>query len=62
MDHKKYLNLGLDLDEIKSYLWALISMFGLVGAGAVVGGKKLGQPYPTYKRQVRGRIIPGLPI
>ena len=29
------------------FLWALISLFGLVGAGAVVSGKKLGQ-YPLF--------------
>ncbi len=29
------------------FFWAFISMFGLVGAGAVVSGKKLGK-YPLY--------------
>jgi len=29
------------------FFWALISMFGLTGAGAVVGGKRLGQ-YPLF--------------
>lgn len=59
------------------FFWALVSMFGLVGACSMVGSKKvglilitieeeslereLGQTYLDYKKRIRGRIIPGLP-
>ena len=47
------------------FFWALISMFGLVGAGAVVGGKKLGK-YPLFGFAIvvifdLGRVILVLP-
>ena len=48
------------------FFWALVSMFGLVGAGAVVSGKKLGR-YPLFGALMVmlfdvGRIILVLPI
>ena len=48
------------------FLWALISMFGLVGAGAVGSGKKLGQ-YPLFGFTIvlifiLGRVILVLPF
>ena len=48
------------------FFWALISMFGLVGANAVVSGKKLGK-YPLYGILVvilfdLGRFVLVLPV